>query len=235
MNADLLEISDGRFYNLNDMVKAGCHDCDGCSECCQGMGDSILLDPYDMYQLSGNLHMSFEQLLTGPVELHMEEGLILPNLAMQPFEGEAEGGRKRLVKTPQVSGEACSFLNEEGRCSIHAFRPGLCRLFPLGRNYEEGRMNYFLLTHECPAAGKSKVKVSKWLGVDRIRDYQSFLIRWHDLSKRMRAEVTADPEAVESNKRTCMMFLQFFYARPYTSGDFFREFAERAEKLESLL
>ena len=44
----LEEISDGKLYDSNDMVKADCHDCEGCCDCCQGMGDSVLLDPYDV-------------------------------------------------------------------------------------------------------------------------------------------------------------------------------------------
>ena len=38
-------------YSNNDMVKLGCNDCKGCFSCCCGMGQSILLDPYDIYQL----------------------------------------------------------------------------------------------------------------------------------------------------------------------------------------
>ena len=49
---DLKEISDGKLYSSSDMVKADCGDCKGCSACCQGMGSSILLDPYDIYRLS---------------------------------------------------------------------------------------------------------------------------------------------------------------------------------------
>lgn len=53
------------------------------------------------------------------LELNVVDGIILPNLRMN-------GTR-----------EVCSFLNEEGRCSIHPYRPGICRLFPLGRYYEK--------------------------------------------------------------------------------------------------
>ena len=129
MNRDLLEISDGKLYGNNDMVKISCHDCAGCSSCCQGMGDSIWLDPYDIYQLTKNLGKTMEELLAREVELHVEDGLILPNLKMM-----------------DESNPHCAFLNEEGRCSIHAFRPGYCRLFPLGRNYEEGKLTYFVFT-----------------------------------------------------------------------------------------
>ena len=37
-NVSMDEISDGRLYGLNDMVKADCRDCEGCSACCRGMG-----------------------------------------------------------------------------------------------------------------------------------------------------------------------------------------------------
>ncbi len=49
-NVSLAEISDGRLYGENDMVKADCHGCKGCSKCCHGMGESIVLDPYDIYR-----------------------------------------------------------------------------------------------------------------------------------------------------------------------------------------
>ncbi len=51
----LEEISDGKLYDSNDMVKADCHDCEGCCDCCQGMGDSVILDPYDVHRLSVDL------------------------------------------------------------------------------------------------------------------------------------------------------------------------------------
>ncbi len=78
------------------------------------MGDSVILDPYDLYRMQRGLGKGLPELLAeGAAELHVEDGVILPNLKMT-------GG-----------GERCFFLNKEGRCSIHAFRPGLCRLFPL--------------------------------------------------------------------------------------------------------
>ena len=115
----LEEISDGKLYGSSDMVKVGCDDCRGCSACCRGMGSSIVLDPYDVFRLEMGLGLSFEGLLAEAVELNLVDGIILPNLKMS---GE---------------GEACTFLNEEGRCRIHPFRPGICRMFPLGRIYED--------------------------------------------------------------------------------------------------
>ena len=92
-----------KLYGNNDMVKVGCHDCMGCSDCCKDMGDSIWLDPYDVYQLTNGLGKAFEALLVKEVELHVEDGLILPNIKMVGDE---------IVK--------CSFLNAQGILRDHA-------------------------------------------------------------------------------------------------------------------
>ena len=209
---DLKEISDGRLYSSSDMVKADCGDCKGCSACCQGMGSSILLDPYDIYRLSTGTGLTFEDLLKGRIELNMSDGLILPNLKM--------AGEK----------EACSFLNGEGRCSIHAFRPGICRLFPLGRNYDGENLSYFLLTDACPAKNKSKMKVSKWLEMDGMKDYERFLVKWHALTKSLRQTMQNCDE--EEAKRKNMLFLQMFYFTPVQQENFYDGFYERLEQFE---
>ena len=126
---NLNEISDGRLYTANDMVKADCMGCQGCSSCCQGMGDSIVLDPYDMYRLCTGLKTAPAALLSSSLELGVVDGLILPHLKMNG------------------NTDSCMYLNKDGRCSIHPFRPGFCRLFPLGRYYENDSFSYFLQTH----------------------------------------------------------------------------------------
>lgn len=216
-----------KLYSSSDMVRVGCHDCVGCSACCRNMGQSILLDPYDVYLLTGNLGQTFEQLLGGAIELHMEQGLILPNLRMVP------------------ENLSCSFLNEEGRCSIHEFRPGICRLFPLGRNYEPDRLQYFLLADACPAKNKSKMKIDKWIGHADVRQYEKYLVIWHNLTKKLRGELEANLKNADNeealaeqeayNKKITMAFLQLFYMKPYTQENFYTEFYERVQLAEGFV
>ena len=196
MEKYLKDISDGKLYSSNDMVKVGCHDCKGCSACCCDMGESILLDPMDVWRLERNLGQSFEQLLAGAIDLHVEDGLILPNLKM----------------APSATGPKCSFLNEEGRCSIHGFRPGICRMFPLGRNYE------------------GEKKVSKWLEMDGMKDYERFLVKWHALTKSLRQTMQNCDE--EKAKQKNMLFLQMFYFTPVQQENFYDGFYERLEQFE---
>ena len=207
-----------KLYGNNDMVKVGCHDCAGCSDCCRDMGQSIWLDPYDVYQLTTNLTKPFQSLLEKEIEFHVEDGLILPNIRMV---GEKE--------------PKCSFLNEEGRCSVHVFRPGFCRLFPMGRNYEDDKLSYFLLEGACPIPNKTKMKVNKWLNVPRIKDYEEFLIKWHALTKGLRNFYADNQENDAVTKAVNMQFLQIFYLTPYTTEDFYIQFAERMNKMNSFL
>ena len=86
----LEEIYDGHFYRPDDMVPVGCSDCAGCSACCRNTGDTIILDPYDMYMLCRGTGKSFTDMIEREIEIRLVDGLILPNL-MQHHE-ESEGG-----------------------------------------------------------------------------------------------------------------------------------------------
>ncbi len=76
---NLNEVSDGKLYGINDMARADCNGCKGCSSCCQGMGHSIILDPLDICRLTYGLHKTFEELLNQSIELNVVDGIILPN------------------------------------------------------------------------------------------------------------------------------------------------------------
>jgi len=208
---DMSEISDGRLYELNDMVKADCKDCAGCSACCRGMGSSILLDPYDIWRLTGGLGMRFEELLAeDKIELNQVEGIILPNLKMQ---------------------DACGFLDANGRCSIHAYRPGICRLFPLGRYYEDGSFRYFLQTRECQKENRSKVKVWKWIDTPDARRYDQYIADWHYHilgQQELVAKLAAQGDSDEQIRRINLHLLNRFFLQPYeVDRDFYEQFYER--------
>ena len=216
---NLDEISDGKLYTSNDMAKTDCKGCDGCSDCCHGMGNSIVLDPLDVFRLSQGLQKTANQLLSGPLELHVVDGIILPNLKMTE------------------NTEACSFLDADGRCSIHAFRPGICRMFPLGRFYEDHAFKYFLQIHECPKADRTKVKIKKWLDTPNQKTYEKYISDWHFFLKDLQDYVLNLASAPEQNrsdetaKTISMLVLTQFYLTPYQpDGNFYDEFYARLEK-----
>lgn len=195
--------------NSNDMAKLGCGDCRGCSSCCRNMGQSILLDPYDIFQLQIASGESFAGLMQEKIELCVENGTILPALRMQP------------------ETNACGFLDREGRCGIHRYRPGLCRLFPLGRNYDGGGLHYFLLEDACRIQNRAKVKIKKWLGIPSLSQYENFLTAWHDLRKEIQGQIMARKED-SFTQCVNVQLLETFFKRPYEPGeDFYVQFEER--------
>ncbi|MBO5460909.1 MAG: YkgJ family cysteine cluster protein [Ruminococcus sp.] len=210
---DMKEVSDGKLYTSSDLAKLGCSDCAGCSDCCQGMGQSIILDPYDIYQLTKGLNCTFNELLQDKIELSVVDGLILPNLALK---GESE---------------VCGFLNEEGRCSIHAIRPGFCRLFPLGRIYEDNTFHYFLQIHECKKENRTKVKISKWLGIPKLKQYEQFVTDWHYFLNNVEDNLK-EMQDEQQIKNAAMGLVKLFYLMPYDfERDFYEQFYERKAML----
>lgn len=211
-------------FTSRDMVKIGCHDCQGCFSCCQGMGDTVVLNPYDVYELEKHLGKSFEELMQKEIALHTQKGMILPHVSME------------------TEKETCIFLNEQGRCSIHSFRPGLCRLFPLGRNYDypeqdsnlEGDaigFHYFVLENACPKKDKTKVKIDKWLGVSRLSTHEAFILSWHNFCKYVQKKLEVlimDPEQENYIKQINLFVLQLFYGKDWDmEQDFYKQMEDR--------
>ena len=215
---DLKQVSDGRLYSSGDMVKADCRDCEGCSACCRGMGSSILLDPMDVWRLRRDLHKDFSTLIEKEAELGMADGMILPNMKMD-------------VRT-----DACPFLDGNGRCSIHDSRPGLCRLFPLGRYYEENGFRYFLQIYECRKKDRGKIKIKNWLGMPNLKAYEAYILSWHDFLEKCREG--ADTLDEEKRRTLALYVLRRFYELPYyadSEENFYAEFAQRLAESEEKL
>lgn len=166
---DIKDISDGRLYGSGDKAVIGTDGCKGCSHCCESdMGDTIVLTPYDVYQLCRGTGKSFDELLTGFfVEISIIDGIALPHLKMN---------------------EGCKFLQDK-RCSIHEYRPGICRLFPLGRIYNDKSFDYFVQKDECIKKYHTPVLISDWLGMEDLEENTTFINKWHKFLQYVRKRI----------------------------------------------
>lgn len=204
---NLAEVSDGKLYSVNDMARLGCNGCEGCSACCHNMGNSIVLDPLDVYRLTTGLNCTFEELLVDKLDLNVVDYMILPNLKMSNTRG------------------SCVFLNKEGRCNIHSIRPGICRIFPLGRIYENGKFQYFLQVHEC-GRNRTKVKIKKWIDTPDLVKNEDFINEWHYFLKELSGKMPGLSD--EAVKQANMYILNVFFVTLYEGNrDFYEQFAER--------
>lgn len=208
-NCSLSDISDGKLYHIDDLVTVSCNGCHGKASCCHGMGNSIVLDPLDIFRITTQYHVTFEQLMADKIELNIVDGLILPNLKMS-------GGS-----------DACSFLNEKGRCSIHAYRPSICRIYPLGRYYENGTFHYILQTNECKNTARTKMKVGKWIDTTNVEENEKFLIDWHYFLNDVE-EIIKNTKDENQIRNITMYILHMFYIKNYIADiDFYKQFEER--------
>ena len=215
------EIYDGYFYGPEDMVPVGCSDCQGCSACCRNTGDSIILDPYDMFLLSKGTGKTFTEMIEKEIEIRNVDGLILPNL-MQHHENEGSAQEKAL------SGDRCPFLSAAERCSIHPYRPGMCRLYPMGRYYTEGGFRYILQKDECTDREKTSVLLQDWLGIENLARYESYILDWHDFKGQV--EESLHILTQKSRESVTRYILQIFFVHPYeVKLDFYAQYDARME------
>ncbi|MGL4736867.1 MAG: YkgJ family cysteine cluster protein [Cellulosilyticaceae bacterium] len=176
------DISDGKLYDINDVVEADTCGCNGCYTCCHRVGDLVELTPFDAYEIVSHLNMSFDALLGNKLALQKNNKLMLPYLKM---EGETE---------------RCSLLSEEGRCTIHGHRPNICRLFPLGRVYENDDFKYFLQVGTCVMPELKAITVNEWIGIKNYGENKTFILAWYKLLKALnfRLKFVYDEEELQT-------------------------------------
>jgi hypothetical protein len=112
---------------LKDRFQFSCHKGLSCfTQCCWRL--EILLTPYDILCLKKGLNISSEAFLERYTQIVFPEKIGLPMLALKKEDGK------------------CPFLKDTG-CQLYAYRPTVCRLYPLGRAFASHRKEevYFLL------------------------------------------------------------------------------------------
>ena len=209
------EISDGKLYDINDMVKADTCGCNGCSDCCHDVGDLVVLTPFDIYEMTKFLDVSFDELLGDKIQLRENNKILLPYLKMKHED------------------KHCSFLNKEGRCMIHAKRPNICRLFPLGRVYKGDDFKYFLQINNCPKDNLKDVKVSEWVGINDYDKNKKFILDWYKFIKALtfRLKFVRDEKEIDDVNKT---LLDGFY-RINTKEDFYQVFMKNLPEIKNKL
>ena len=204
-----------RLYGAQDMARIASSACAGCGACCRGMGDTIVLDPCDVTQICAAAGSTFQDLMGAGIDLHVEEGVILPHIMMRE------------------ETESCYYLGEDGKCSIHPYRPGICRLFPLGRQFGQEKTSYFIVPGGCVKGGLSKVRIDRWIGIPDLPRHEAYKADWHSLLRTLKARIAAE-ESGEVQRNINLFFLRTFFMEPYRAAfpaeEFYREIAERIRK-----
>jgi uncharacterized protein len=133
------------------------------------------------------------------------------------------------------SSEACAFLNSGGKCSIHACRPGICRIFPLGRYYDNNHFKYFLQINECNNNSITKRKVSKWIDTPDLKENEQFVTDWHYFLNDVE-DIIKNIQDENLIKNVNMYILNSFYLKKYDTGiDFYLQFNKRLCEAKTII
>ena len=211
----LNEISDGKLYDIEDMVKADTCGCNGCSDCCKDVGDLVVLTPFDIYEMTTYLNTDFDKLLGDKILLRENNKITLPYLKMQD------------------ENKNCSFLDKNGRCTIHSKRPNICRLFPLGRAYQDNDFKYFLQVDNCPKEELKDVKVADWINIENYNENKKFILEWYKFIKALtfRLKFVRDEDEIENINQ---ILLDSFY-RVKIDTDFYKSFEKLLPEVKNKL
>jgi len=103
------------------------YQCNCCNRCCRHK--DIQVNPFELLQIAKALGLTTTQILNQFVQID------------KPF-------------LKQKSDGSCAFLSMQG-CTIHSHRPGVCRIYPLGRLKDEDGTEYFI--HLTPAINSAGI------------------------------------------------------------------------------
>lgn len=209
--------------------------CKGCGKCCKHRED-ILLTPRDAFRAAGHLDMQPSTFIQTYGEVYIGDTSRLPVVRLRPV--------GKTNDCPMLDGK---------RCRIHASKPVLCALFPLGRleqhavpasgadpasgkELEEPVTLYFKTDTDCPT--NRNITVRKWLARFGIEENDIFQKRYSALCIRLATLVRkmAETEAGQDNLRALYdLILITLYFKYEMDKPFEAQFEANADTLALLL
>lgn len=197
--------------------------CTQCGQCCRNRED-ILLSPYDLNRIAHALSVSPKTAIDRYCRVYVGENSRLPVVALRPL------GKQR----------ACPFL-KNNRCTIHASKPTVCALFPLGRfaavkEDKPGETQYFLQPVHCGTKSETHT-VRDWLASFDLLESEAWFHVWQKailrLSPLMRCLEVRYPAGLL--KPLYSLLFAELYLHYEQDQDFLAQFEKNADNLTGFL
>ncbi len=102
--------------------------------------------------------------------------------------------------------------------------------------HEKNGFHYFLQIDECRKKSRGKMKVKKWLGIENLKTYETYISRWHEFLNKSEDGMKELDE--QNQKVLTLLILQRFYQTPFQAKEdeeFYREFFERLSSVNEIL
>lgn len=211
------QISDGKLYGVYDWVAADTSGCNGCSACCHGVGELVILNPHDFYAIKKHLGLTNDTHLSDFATFKTNDRITLPHL-------------KTIGEN-----ERCVFLNDQDRCRIHPSRPNICRLFPLGRVYDTDTFHYFLQTEACIKPKLENVRIFDWIAISDYDAHRAFVLSWYHVTKALKFRLKFERDEAQLKALQEMVLSLFYSIEPLKEETFFEAFAKKLPSAKKAL
>ncbi|NTU59270.1 MAG: YkgJ family cysteine cluster protein [Chlorobiaceae bacterium] len=147
-----------------------------CLKCCESK--KIQVNPYEIARLARNLGISTTEFIAGYTD-----------------------GNGTFLKFDEQN--RCTFLGPEG-CLVHADRPLVCRLYPLGRHFNDRKEEWFSEIEpdtECRGEYGDDTSIENYLAEQEVQAYTQAADSYLDLLWEMMnlLEETADDEGASAD------------------------------------
>ncbi len=157
MNLDLDYIQKNKL-GLDDTFEFECRQC---GQCCHNR-DDLILTAYDIFRIAKHLDVAPLGIIEKYCESYIGDESRIPVVRAKPKQHDG----------------VCPFLRK-GKCSIHAVKPVICAVFPLGRAYtSENEELYFY--QKVPCGDKNTHTVREWIREFGIPEEDSIGRMWSE-------------------------------------------------------
>lgn len=209
--------------------------CVACGDCCKNRTgqNSIILSPYDIFNLKKNLGLSLSELYKKHLVFNIGSSSGMPMFYL---------GEKTTIRNESL----CTFLKKEGtnyKCSVHKFKPVVCSVYPLGRvvsvdlKSKEKQLEYIFLGGECSNKNKENIHyntINEWVNDKEITekifiDFSDAITSLLDIIKMNKWEQSNVPQ--NTKDQLIDFTINFLYDNYDTNKDFLIQFNENIESL----
>ena len=194
--------------------------CTECGKCCKQRED-ILLTPYDLNRIARYLNIEVGQVIQEYCVWYVGKSSRLPVVAMNM----------------QGAEQKCPFL-ECRKCKIHAAKPTVCALFPLGRvgTSKDYSIRYILQPVHC-GTDEDEQTVREWLAGYGLEESEEWFRAWQKtiipLSQRINGYVDGLSERMINMIGEGL--LNVLYVHYNNDQDFMEQFHENVQKADAFL
>ena len=188
--------------------------CNRCGNCCRERED-ILLTPLDLFKMAGYLNAPSVDVLSKYCEMYEGRDSKLPLVRIKPREYRG----------------TCPFAKKEG-CRIHAVKPAVCALFPLGRmtDVRTNEFSYLLQPVTCGNNNQTQT-VRQWLVGFSMLEEEGFTMMWHKKAGELSTVLRDIYSRSTSNHETINAGLfVILYLQYDLSGEFMPQFEDNCDE-----